>query len=54
MDKKRKFEKMAEMMRRCCKGEGDMADCYSMMKKMMRCAEGEETEKKKKDTGEDT
>ena len=31
----KKFEKMAEMMRNCCKGEGDMADCCSMMKKMM-------------------
>jgi hypothetical protein len=31
----RKFEKMAEMMRNCCKGEGDMADCCSMMRKMM-------------------
>jgi hypothetical protein len=31
----RKFEKMAEMMRNCCKGEGDRADCCSMMKKMM-------------------
>jgi hypothetical protein len=35
MDKKGKFEKMAEMMRNCCKGEGDMADRCSMMKKMM-------------------
>lgn len=31
----KKFEKMAEMMRNCCKGEGGMADCCSMMKKMM-------------------
>ena len=31
----KKFAKMAEMMRNCCKGEGDMADCCSMMKKMM-------------------
>ncbi len=30
-----KFEKMAEMMRSCCTGEGGMADCCSMMKKMM-------------------
>ena len=52
MDKKRKFEKMAEMMRGFCTGEGEMADCCSMMKKMMRYAEGEETPKKKKDTGE--
>jgi hypothetical protein len=30
-----KFEKMAEMMRSCWTGEGGMADCCSMMKKMM-------------------
>jgi hypothetical protein len=52
MDKTKKFEKMAEMMKSCCTGEGDMADCWSMMRKMMECCEGEETEKKKKDTGE--
>jgi hypothetical protein len=51
MDKKDKFEKMAEMMKNCCTGEGDMADCCSMMRKMMKFCEGEET-KKKKDTGE--
>lgn len=50
MDKKRTSEKMVEMMRGCCKGEGGMADCCSMMKKMMQCYEGkEETEKKKED-----
>jgi len=39
----RKFEKMAEMMKNCCPGEGDMTDCCSMMKKMMmRCHEGKE------------
>jgi hypothetical protein len=43
---------MAEMMRSCCTGEGDMADCCSMMRKMMELGEGEETKKKKKDTGE--
>jgi hypothetical protein len=48
MDKKGKFEKMAEMMRNCCKGEGDMADCCSMMKKMMQHCEEEESKKKKK------
>jgi len=52
MDKKGKFEKMAEMMKNCCIGESNMADCCSMMKKMMEFCEGEETEKKKKDTGE--
>lgn len=35
MDKKGKFEKMAEMMRNCCKDEGELADCCSMMRKMM-------------------
>jgi len=30
-----KFEKMAEMMRSCCPREGGMADCCSMMRKMM-------------------
>jgi hypothetical protein len=30
-----KFEKMVEMMKGCCPGEGGMADCFSMMKKMM-------------------
>jgi hypothetical protein len=49
--KSKKFEKMAEMMRNCCPGEGDMADCCSMMKKMMQCSEGkEEPEKEKADT----
>jgi hypothetical protein len=44
----RKFEKMAEMMRNCCPGKGDMADCCSMMRRMMACPEGEEETKKKK------
>jgi len=36
MDNKgKKFEKMSEMMRNCCKDGGGMADCHSMMKKMM-------------------
>ncbi len=47
MDKKGKFEKMAEMMRNCCKGKGDMADCFSMMKKMM--GQDERGEKKEKE-----
>jgi len=46
------FEKMAEMMKNCCKEEGSMADCCSMMKKMMGCGEGAETTEQKKDTGE--
>jgi hypothetical protein len=48
----RKFEKMAEMMRNCCKGESGMADCCSTMKRMMRCGEEEETTKKKNDPGQ--
>jgi len=48
----KKFEKMAEMMKSCCTGEGGMMDCCSMMRKMME--EGEEKEKgeKNKDTAE--
>jgi hypothetical protein len=54
MDKQGKFEKMAEMMKSFCTGEGSMADCCSMMmKKMMQCCEGEKPEKKK-ETGEET
>ena len=52
MGKKGKFEKMAEMMKSCCTGEGDRADCCSMMRKMMECCEGEEAKKKEKDTRE--
>ena len=52
MDKKEKFEKMAEMMISCFTGEGDMADCCSMMRRMMELGEGEGTTKKKDDTGE--
>jgi hypothetical protein len=52
MDKKGEFKKMADMMKSCCTGEGDRADCCSMMRKMREFCEGEETKKKKKDTGE--
>ena len=45
----RKFKKMAEMVRSCCIGEGGMADCCSMMRKMMRYGKGEEATKKRKD-----
>jgi len=45
-----KFGKMAEMMRKCCGGKGDMADCCSMMKKMMQFGEGEGPTKKKGNT----
>jgi len=49
MDKKEKFERMAEMMKSCFTGEGDMADCCSMMRRMMELGEGEG---KKKDAEE--
>jgi len=52
MDKEGKFEKMAEMMKNCCKGEGGMADCCSMMRKMMQCGEEEKSTEKKNETGE--
>ena len=51
MDKER-FEKMAEMMKGCCKDEESMANCCAMMRKMMRCGQGKEAEEKKKETGE--
>jgi hypothetical protein len=51
MDKE-KFEKMVEMMKGCCTDEEGMANCCSMMKKMMRYDVRKETEKKKKDTEE--
>jgi hypothetical protein len=54
MDERRKFEKMAEMMKSCCPEEGNLAGCCSMMRKMMRCDEGEEMTKKRKETEEDT
>jgi hypothetical protein len=37
-----KCEKMAEMIKTYCAGEGRMADCCSMMKKMMGCGKGKE------------
>jgi hypothetical protein len=47
-----KCEKMAEMIKTYCAGEGRMADCCSMMKKMMGCGEGEQTTRKKEETEE--
>ena len=47
----KKFEKMAEMMRSCCTGEGGMMDCCSMMRKMMKQGDGKQTGEKDKDTG---
>lgn len=49
MDKE-KFEKMVEMTNGFCTDEKGMANCCSMMMKIMRYGEGKETEKKKKDT----
>ena len=51
MDKER-FERMAKMMEGCCKDEESMANCCTMMRKMMRCGQGKETQEKKKDTRE--
>jgi hypothetical protein len=48
--KKEKFEKLAEMMRGCCADEEGLADCCSMMRKMMRYGERVKTEEKKKDS----
>jgi hypothetical protein len=50
MDKE-KFEKMVEMMKGCTDEEG-MANCCSMMRKMMQCCERKRKENKKKDTKE--
>jgi hypothetical protein len=47
-----KCEKMAEILRTYCAGEGRMADCCSMMKKMMGWGEGEQTTRKKEQTEE--
>jgi hypothetical protein len=51
MDKE-KFEKMVEMMKGFCTDEGGMANCCSMLKKMMCYGEGKETGERKKDTAE--
>jgi hypothetical protein len=39
------FEKMAEMMKTCCLGEGGAIDCCSMMRKMMERGKGGEPKK---------
>ncbi len=47
----RDFQKMAEMMRSRCPGEGDIMDCCSMMRRMMgqgKAAEAKETKKTQK------
>ena len=38
------FQKMAEMMKNCCPGEGDAIDCCSIMRRMM--GQGKESEPK--------
>ena len=43
-------EKMAEIIRTYCAGESRMADCCSMMKKMMGRGEGEQTKGQKEKT----
>jgi len=45
MDKE-KFEKMVEMRKGFCTDEKGMANCCSMMKKVMQFGEGKEEEKK--------
>ena len=50
MDKE-KFKKMVEMMKGCTDEEG-MANCRSMMRKMMQCCERKRKENKKKDIKE--
>ncbi len=48
------FQKMAEMMKNCCPGEGDAIDCCSIMRRMMgqnKGAEGKETKKTQKPKG---
>ena len=47
-----KCEKMAELIKTYCTGEGRMADCCSMMKKMMACSEGERKTREKDETQE--
>ena len=42
------FQKMAEMMRSCCPGEGDIMDCCSMMRRMTGQGEGAEAKETKK------
>jgi hypothetical protein len=49
---KEKLEKMAEMMKDCCTDEGSISSCCSMMKKMMRHAEGKKTDQEEKNAVE--
>jgi hypothetical protein len=41
------FQKMAEMEKTCCPGEGDVIDCCSIMKRMMGHDKGAEAKKTK-------
>ena len=42
------FQKMAEMMKSCCPGEGDIMDCCSMMRRMTGQGKGAEAKETKK------
>jgi hypothetical protein len=42
------FQKMAEMMRSCCPGGGDIMDCCSMMRRMRGQGKGAEAKETKK------
>ncbi len=39
------LQKMAEMMKNCCRGEGGAIDCFSMMRRMMERSKGGEPKK---------
>ncbi len=39
------FQKMAEMMKTCCPGEGGAIDCFSMMRRMKDHGKGAEAKK---------
>lgn len=41
------FQKISEMMKNCCPGEGGAIDCCSMMKRMMGHCKRKEAKKKK-------
>ncbi len=41
------FQKMAEMMKNCCPGEGDAIDCCSIMRRMMGQNKGAESKETK-------
>ncbi len=42
------FQNMAEMIKTCCPGEGDIMDCCSMMRRMMGQGKAKETKKTQK------